>query len=75
MDTKAVTNSQFRKFARDTKFKTDAEKYAWSFVLDMFVDARVKKTITETPQVRPRRGEGGQKEAEEEEKKEGIIRK
>eukprot|EP00931_Biecheleriopsis_adriatica_P106018 TRINITY_DN80535_c0_g1_i1.p1 TRINITY_DN80535_c0_g1~~TRINITY_DN80535_c0_g1_i1.p1 ORF type:complete len:370 (-),score=107.78 TRINITY_DN80535_c0_g1_i1:36-1145(-) len=34
IDETPVTAAQFKKFARATKFKTDAEKYGWSFVLN-----------------------------------------
>ncbi|CAE6966977.1 SUMF2, partial [Symbiodinium sp. CCMP2456] len=34
IDETPVTNSQFREFVKETKFRTDAEKYGWSFVLN-----------------------------------------
>eukprot|EP00440_Ansanella_granifera_P059024 gb/GFBE01063976.1/.p1 GENE.gb/GFBE01063976.1/~~gb/GFBE01063976.1/.p1 ORF type:complete len:379 (+),score=103.77 gb/GFBE01063976.1/:1-1137(+) len=34
IDETPVTCAQFREFVRDTKYKTDAEKYGWSFVLN-----------------------------------------
>lgn len=33
LDVVTVTNRMFREFVRKTKYKTDAEKYGWSFVL------------------------------------------
>ena len=53
IDAKPVTNAQFREFVRATKYKTDAEKFGWSFVLEPLVDERVKKTITEAPENAP----------------------
>ncbi len=35
MDKTAVTNTQFRHFIRDTKYKTEAEVFGWSFVLEL----------------------------------------
>lgn len=34
-----VTNAQFRAFVRATGYKTDAEKFRWSFVMAYFLDA------------------------------------
>lgn len=39
IDTTAVTNAQFRRFVRETKHRTDAESYRWSFVLEYLLDA------------------------------------
>ena len=33
MDVTAVTNEAFRKFRKETGYKTEAEKFGWSFVL------------------------------------------
>ncbi|KAG8464011.1 hypothetical protein KFE25_000179 [Diacronema lutheri] len=35
----AVTNAQFRAFVRATGYKTDAERFRWSFALAPFLDA------------------------------------
>eukprot|EP00054_Salpingoeca_dolichothecata_P038364 m.13653 g.13653 ORF g.13653 m.13653 type:complete len:302 (-) comp8495_c0_seq1:66-971(-) len=48
LDEKPVVNEQFRSFIRDTKYKTDAEKYGWSFVFHAFVADEVKSTIEQT---------------------------
>jgi len=34
MDVTAVSNTQFQKFVRATKYRTEAETFQWSFVLD-----------------------------------------
>ena len=34
-DPTAVTNDQFKRFVRATGFKTEAETYQWSFVLEL----------------------------------------
>eukprot|EP00614_Pseudopedinella_elastica_P024708 CAMPEP_0172645088 /NCGR_PEP_ID=MMETSP1068-20121228/239547_1 /TAXON_ID=35684 /ORGANISM="Pseudopedinella elastica, Strain CCMP716" /LENGTH=306 /DNA_ID=CAMNT_0013459313 /DNA_START=96 /DNA_END=1016 /DNA_ORIENTATION=- len=42
IDITAVTNSQFQAFVRATKYKTEAEAFQWSFVLEALVkDAQV----------------------------------
>jgi len=43
MDTHTVTNEQFRDFVRQTKYKTEAEVYGWSFVLDYLAPKKVKE--------------------------------
>jgi len=45
IDKTSVTNEQFLEFTRATKYKSEAEKFGWSFVLDMFVSKEVKKTV------------------------------
>jgi formylglycine-generating enzyme required for sulfatase activity len=42
-----VTNEQFRKFVRETKYKTEAENFAWSFALAPRVDPEIRKGIKE----------------------------
>ena len=44
IDACAVTNTQFDRFARDTGYKTDAERFGWSFVFHMFVRAKARAT-------------------------------
>lgn len=48
LDAAPVTNEAFRVFARATKFKTDAERFGWSFVLRDVIPERILKTINET---------------------------
>jgi formylglycine-generating enzyme required for sulfatase activity len=38
IDVTAVSNEQFRAFARATGYRTDAEQFRWSFVLERFLD-------------------------------------
>ncbi|XP_038078098.1 inactive C-alpha-formylglycine-generating enzyme 2-like [Patiria miniata] len=38
-----VTIASFRKFVKAKKYKTEAEKFGWSFVLEMFVSKKVSK--------------------------------
>ena len=35
IDATVVSNDQFKKFVRDTKHETEAEKFRWSFVLEL----------------------------------------
>ncbi|CAK0872881.1 unnamed protein product [Prorocentrum cordatum] len=44
IDETPVTNAQFREFVRATRFRTDAENYSWSFVLDSVLSQREKDT-------------------------------
>jgi formylglycine-generating enzyme required for sulfatase activity len=48
LDAAPVTNEAFRKFARSTKFKTDAERFGWSFVLRDVIPERVLSSLNET---------------------------
>ena len=40
IDETAVTNQQFIEFARSTNYRTEAERFGWSFVFYQFVPAR-----------------------------------
>jgi sulfatase modifying factor 1 len=40
MDRTAVTNRQFAAFVRETGYRTDAERYGWSFVFHLFLTPR-----------------------------------
>nr|BAJ83908.1 sulfatase modifying factor 2 [Hemicentrotus pulcherrimus] len=40
-----ITTASFRKFVRAKKYKTDAEKYTWSFAFEAFVPEAIKNTI------------------------------
>lgn len=54
MDTKAVSNIEFSRFIKETKYKTDAERIGWSYVFtaqlhpasESFV---VNRTVAEAP--------------------------
>lgn len=52
IDKYPVTNEQFRKFVRETKYKTEAENFGWSFVLAPRVDPETRKGITQSVPVR-----------------------
>jgi formylglycine-generating enzyme required for sulfatase activity len=45
IDLLAVTSRQFASFVRSTKYKTDAEKFHWSWVRDIDVADEVKSTM------------------------------
>lgn len=53
IDKYAVTNAQFAEFVMATDYKTDAEKFGWSFVFYQFLSKNtlrnVKQTVNETP--------------------------
>jgi sulfatase modifying factor 1 len=42
MDRTAVTNRQFAEFVRETGYRTDAERYGWSFVFHLFLTPRAR---------------------------------
>ena len=42
IDETAVTNLQFSKFVEETKYRTEAEEYGWSFVFHMFIEKRIR---------------------------------
>ena len=45
IDTCAVTNQQFERFARETGYKTEAERFGWSFVFHMFVGMKARRAF------------------------------
>ena len=47
IDTRAITNQQFERFARETGYKTDAERFGWSFVFHMFLRPKVRRTASQ----------------------------
>nr|XP_057944079.1 inactive C-alpha-formylglycine-generating enzyme 2 isoform X1 [Doryrhamphus excisus] len=47
LDKHPVTNSAFRAFVREQKYKTEAEKFGWSFVFQDFVSEDLKSKITQ----------------------------
>mmetsp|Transcript_53759 Transcript_53759/g.120596 ORF Transcript_53759/g.120596 Transcript_53759/m.120596 type:complete len:396 (-) Transcript_53759:105-1292(-) len=48
MDVTAVTNEAFRKFRKETGYKTEAEKFGWSFVLELHATDQAKATTSQT---------------------------
>lgn len=48
IDKYPVTNENFRKFVRTKKFKTEAERFGWSFVFRTFVPEEVRSKITQS---------------------------
>ena len=53
LDECAVTNAQFARFVKATGYKTEAERFGWSFVFHSFVSpqnaSRVVQTVVDTP--------------------------
>ena len=47
MDETAVTNAQFGRFVRQTRYRTEAERYGWSFVFHSFIPRKVARTVTQ----------------------------
>ena len=47
MDATAVTNSQFSRFIKATRYKTEAERFGWSFVFHAFVSRQVARTVNQ----------------------------
>ena len=45
IDKYAVSNTQFQKFVRETKHKTDAEEFQWSFVLEYLAPKAVVEEV------------------------------
>lgn len=52
MDKYAVTNRQFAAFIRATGYKTEAERFGWSFVFHLFLSDDVKR-VSKYPQQTP----------------------
>ena len=46
-DSGSVTNEEFRWFVREKKFKTESERFGWSFVFHSFVPEDVKAKMKE----------------------------
>tara|TARA_B100000029_G_scaffold284238_1_gene277931 strand:- start:15661 stop:16605 length:945 start_codon:yes stop_codon:yes gene_type:complete len=53
IDKTTVTNSEFSKFVTDSNYITDAERFGWSFVFNMFISKNTKKNVTEIVQETP----------------------
>ena len=47
IDQTAVANAEFGRFVRATRYRTEAERYGWSFVFHSFVSRDVAQTITQ----------------------------
>ena len=47
IDQTAVTNAEFGRFVRQTRYRTEAERYGWSFVFHSFVPRKVARTVTQ----------------------------
>lgn len=45
-----VTNEMFASFIKQSNYKTDAEKFGWSFVLEMFLSEEENLKATEAVQ-------------------------
>ncbi|XP_077633915.1 inactive C-alpha-formylglycine-generating enzyme 2 isoform X2 [Crocuta crocuta] len=41
-----VTNKDFREFVREKKYRTEAEKFGWSFVFEDFVSDELRNNVT-----------------------------
>eukprot|EP00656_Telonema_subtile_P040280 TRINITY_DN45341_c0_g1_i1.p1 TRINITY_DN45341_c0_g1~~TRINITY_DN45341_c0_g1_i1.p1 ORF type:complete len:371 (+),score=74.43 TRINITY_DN45341_c0_g1_i1:37-1149(+) len=44
IDPATITNQQFRGFVRETKYKSEAQDYGWSFVLDMLASETARSS-------------------------------
>lgn len=47
MDATAVTNNQLARFVKETGYRTEAERYGWSFVFRGFLAPKVAERITQ----------------------------
>ncbi len=45
MDVDCVTTEQFQEFIESTKYKTEAELFRWSFVIETQVSEAVQKEV------------------------------
>lgn len=53
LDACAVTNEQYLAFVRDTGYRTEAERYGWSFVFHLFVPERLQPMVDAVVQSAP----------------------
>lgn len=53
IDTTPVTNKEFKDFIDHTGYKTDAEKYGWSFVFHLLLSEKTAKQVTQIPTQAP----------------------
>ncbi|MBB3108872.1 formylglycine-generating enzyme required for sulfatase activity [Paenibacillus phyllosphaerae] len=53
IDAYAVTNREFRAFTDATGYKTEAERFGWSFVFHLFVSPETAEHVTQVPQQTP----------------------
>ena len=49
IDRTTVTNRNFADFVKETKYKTDAEKFGWSFVFYKFIHIRNQDSANQSP--------------------------
>lgn len=53
IDATTVTNAQFAEFVKETGYKTDAEKFGWSFVFHLLLTPEMKKRVTKVAMETP----------------------
>ncbi len=53
IDKTTVTNSEFSEFIQATGYKTEAERFGWSFVFHLFLPPKLKKKDLESPPQTP----------------------
>ncbi|AJY74731.1 formylglycine-generating enzyme family protein [Paenibacillus beijingensis] len=53
IDPCTVSNAQFQQFVNETGYRTEAEKFGWSFVFHLFVSPETAKKVTQTPAQTP----------------------
>lgn len=53
MDKYAVTNREYARFVEETNYKTDAEKYGWSFVFHLLLSEEDAAVYTRVPRNTP----------------------
>lgn len=53
IDKTTVTNAEFAEFVEETGYKTEAEKFGWSFVFHLFIPSKLKKKDLQSPPQTP----------------------
>ena len=48
LDRRAVTNAQFAAFVQASRYRSEAERFGWSYVFHQFVDARARRLVVGT---------------------------